>query len=110
MRSKELVEIHRLVVVSNLCDHCVNEPAPRKESLTMDDVVCTPGSATSNGYISRTKHFRRLPPRLSNVLRSFPSFKTIPSSIGSEFAFGSSRNGQTAREREPQRESDKLTE
>ena len=57
--------------------------------------VCTPGSATSNGYISRTKHRRRGVQRLSNVLRSSPSFKTIPSSIGSEFAFAASRNGQT---------------
>ena len=69
--------------------------SPEERKLNYGKRVCTPGSATSNGYISRTKHRRRGPPRLSNVLRSSPSFKTIPSSIGSEFAFAASRNGQT---------------
>ena len=78
--------------------------SPEERKLNYGKRVCTPGSATSNGYISRTKHRRRGLPRLSNVLRSSPSFKTIPSSIGSEFAFGSSRNGQIERERERERE------
>ena len=82
--------------------------SPEERKLNYGKRVCTPGSATSNGYISRTKHRRRDVQRLSNVLRSSPSFKTIPSSIGSEFALGCSRNGQTERQRD--RETDKLTE
>ena len=78
--------------------------SPEERKLNYGKRVCTPGSATSNGYISRTKHRRRGLPHLSNVLRSSPSFKTIPSSIGSEFAFGSSRNGQTERQRDRERE------
>ena len=82
--------------------------SPEERKLNYGKRVCTSGSATSNGYILRVKHRRRGLPRLSNVLRSSPSFKTIPSSIGSEFALGSSRNGQ--RNRETERETDKLTE
>ena len=59
--------------------------SPEERKLNYGKRVCTPGSATSNGYISRTKHRHRGLPRLSNVLQSSPSFKTIPSSIGSEF-------------------------
>ena len=73
----------------------LQELAPRKESLTMENVFAPQASATSNGYISRTKHRRRGVQRLSNVLRSSPSFKTIPSSIGAKFADAASRNGQT---------------
>ena len=81
--------------------------SPEERKLNYGKRVCTPGSATSNGYISRTTHRRRVPPRLSNVLRSSPLFKTIPSSIGSEFALGCSRNGQ--RERERERQTDRVT-
>ena len=84
--------------------------SPEERKLNYGKRVCTSGSATSNGYISRTKHRRRGLPRLSNVLRYSPSFKTIPSSIGSEFAFGSSRNGQTERERERDRERERQTD
>ena len=63
--------------------------------------------ATSNGYISRTKHRRRGVQRLSNVLRSSPSFKTIPSSIGAKFVDAASRNGHRTDDRQT---TDKLTE
>ena len=85
----------------------LQELAPRKESLTMENVFAPQAQQTLNGYISRTKHRRRGVQRLSNVLRSSPSFKTIPSSIGSEFALGCSRNGQT--ERETERQTDRVT-
>ena len=83
--------------------------SPEERKLNYGKRVCTPGSATSNGYISRTKHRRRGPPRLSNVLRSSPSFKTIPSSIGSEFAFAASRNEQRNRNRRIDRVTFSLT-
>ena len=83
--------------------------SPEERKLNYGKRVCTPGSATSNGYISRTKHRHRGLPILSNVLRSSPSFKTIPSSIGSEFALGCSRNGQTERQRERETERERET-
>ena len=69
----------------------LKELAPRKESLTMENVFAPQAQQLQTAISQELRIAAEFPPRLSNVLRSSPSFKTIPSSIGSEFAFGSSR-------------------
>ena len=76
----------------------LKELVPWKESLTMENVFAPQAQQLQTAISPELSIAAEVCRALSNVLRYSPSFKTIPSSMGSEFAFAAL--GRTDRERE----------